>query len=442
MKMDRRLPGTWRSDRRRTFRHWTPHPKASPQAVRKLKALFGKMVVTWGRSKVHTDLDGYRTSEKYEVVASDSVSVVVRLQDTVSDEERLHQIHFDGEGYWIQTPIEGIREHFRRVPRPAMNLAGNTMRCGGLLVFSWVGVCLVCFRGVADEPLTATRGDAVIRGKHGSSEIVITTTSRLAGAIHSLTWGGKEFIDSHDHGRQLQSAASFDCASSKEFWAECFNPTEAGSRADGVGGKSSSKLLKCLAETAELQTSTRMAFWLAPGEKSFGRPALNEKVLSDHVVSKRVRIGYKKWTNVIEYEVTFTVPAGERHTYAQFEALTAYMPPEFDRFWTFRPTSGKLESLSDGPGEQEFPVVFATQDGAHALGIFSPDQPSPGWEKAGYGRVRFKDEKVVKWNCVFRSREATGIAPGDHRFRLFAAVGTSEDVRQSLASLAAEFAAK
>lgn len=26
------------------------------------------------------------------------------------------------------------------------------------------------------------------------SEIVITTTSRLAGAIHSLTWNGKEFI--------------------------------------------------------------------------------------------------------------------------------------------------------------------------------------------------------------------------------------------------------
>src|SRR3982751_3635344 len=87
-------------------------------------------------------------------------------------------------------------------------------------------------------------GDSVIRGKAGASEIVITTTERLAGAIHSLTWDGKEFIDSHDHGRQLQSAASFDCGSSKEFWAECFNPTEAGSRTDGTGDKSSSKLLR------------------------------------------------------------------------------------------------------------------------------------------------------------------------------------------------------
>ena len=53
-------------------------------------------------------------------------------------------------------------------------------------------------------------GHAVIRAKAGPSEIVITTTPRLAGAIHSVAWNGKEFIDSTDHGRQLQSAANFD----------------------------------------------------------------------------------------------------------------------------------------------------------------------------------------------------------------------------------------
>ncbi|MDA0841742.1 MAG: hypothetical protein O3B01_28770 [Planctomycetota bacterium] len=292
----------------------------------------------------------------------------------------------------------------------------------------------------AEEPRLAPSGNASIRGNAGSSEIIITTTDRLAGAIHSLTWGGKEFIDSHDHGRQLQSAASFDCGSSKEFWAECFNPTEAGSRADGIGEKSSSKLLKLTAKEAELRTTTQMAFWLAPGEKSFGRPALNDQAVSDHQVAKRVRIGYQKFANVIEYEVTFRVPKGENHHFAQFEALTGYMPPEFEKFWTLQPSSGKLEELSDGPGEQEYPVVFAHADGTHAMGVFSPDQPSPGYEKAGYGRFRFKDEKVVKWNCVFRLRNAKGITTGDHRFRLFVAVGTSEDVRRSLAAVVAEHA--
>src|SRR5205085_4632706 len=85
--------------------------------------------------------------------------------------------------------------------------------------------------GAADAPPPA--GDAVIRGKAGPSDIVITTTARLAGAIHSLRWNGQEFIDSADHGRQLQSAANFDGGG--RFFPETFNPTEAGSRKDGAG---------------------------------------------------------------------------------------------------------------------------------------------------------------------------------------------------------------
>jgi len=306
-----------------------------------------------------------------------------------------------------------------------------------------IGVaCLAGSIALADDTRPTLNGNASVRGKAGSSEIVITTADRLAGAIHSLTWGGKEFIDSHDHGRQLQSAAGFDCASSNEFWAECFNPTEAGSRADGTGEKSSSKLLRIRADGSELETTTQMAFWLAPGEKSSGRAALNNKVLSDHLLSKRVRIGYKKLADVIEYQITFTMPKGERHTYAQFEALTGYMPPEFGRFWKFLPGSGKLEELDDGPGEQDCPVVFATEGGTHAMGVFSPDQPSSGYETAGYGRFRFKTEKVVKWNCVFRLRSAKEVPGGDHRFRVFVGVGSLEEVRAALDSLVREFAGK
>ena len=306
--------------------------------------------------------------------------------------------------------------------------------------------CLVGGFSFADEspgvPLAQPpSGNSVIRGPAGNSEIVITTTDRLAGAIHSLRWNDREFIDSHDHGRQLQSAASFDCALPQEFWAECYNPTEAGSRLDGAGDRSTSKLLSLTAEGAELRSTTQMAFWLAPGELSSGRPALNHQTLSEHFISKRVHIGYKQLPNVIEYEVTFTVPAGERHTLAQFEGVTGYMPPEFNRFWKFIPESGQLEELSDGPGEQKYPVVLATENGTHAMGVFSPDQPSRGYESAGYGRFRFPAEQVVKWNCVFRVRSPTEITPGPYRFRQFVVVGTLAEVQESLSVLAAEFAA-
>lgn len=289
----------------------------------------------------------------------------------------------------------------------------------------------------ADPP----SGDATIRNKAGASDIVITTTARLAGAIHSVTWGGREFIDSADHGRQLQSAASFDCGRPL-FHAECFNPTEAGSRKDGAGPTSTSRLLKLSAAKNHLETTTRMAFWLNPGEKSVGRPAKNEKVLSDCVLSKRVTIGVGKWPHAIDYRVTFTVPKGERHTLAQFEALTGYMPPAFADFFTLDVATGKLSSLSDGPGEQSKPVVFSTKDGEYAMGAWSPDQPSRGYATAGYGRFRFAAEKVVKWNCVFRVRAAKGIPPGEYSYRVIVAVGTKADVAKTLTGLAAESGTK
>jgi hypothetical protein len=275
-------------------------------------------------------------------------------------------------------------------------------------------------------------GDAVIRAGAGSSEVVITTTARVAGAIHSVTWCGKEFIDSLDHGRQLQSAANFDCPDGR-FVAEVFNPTEAGSRADHTGPRSSSKLLSLSVDGPELRTTTRMAFWLAPGEKSEGHPACNDRVLSDHLLSKRVRIGHKGDPQVIEYEVTFTVPAGQRHTVAQFEAVTGYMPGGFSRFWKYDEATGAFLPLDDGPGEQPYPVVLATPGGSHAMGVYSPE-PSPG-----YGRFRFRAEQVNKWNCVFRVRDPKGIRPGDYRYRTFVAVGTLDDVRRGLGNFRDEF---
>lgn len=282
-------------------------------------------------------------------------------------------------------------------------------------------------------------GDSVIRAPAGGSEIVITTTNRCAGAIHSLTWNGKEFIDSADHGRQLQSAANFD-AGREPFFPETFNPTEAGSARDGAGKKSSSKLLELRAKDNELLTKSLMAFWLAPGEKSQGHPALNDKMLSDHLLAKEVRIGFKEWKCVLDYRVTFTFPQNERHTYAQFEALTGYMPPDFSRFETIDPKTQKLEPLSDGPGEQSRPIVFSTESGSHAMGVFSPNQPSRGYEGAGYGRFRFQAEKVVKWNCVFRVKDDKGVKPGEYFYRMFVPIGTREEVRLPLASLHKEFA--
>lgn len=282
-------------------------------------------------------------------------------------------------------------------------------------------------------------GNAVFRRQAGPSEIVITTTDRLAGAIHSLTWNGKEFIDSADHGRQLQSASSFGNGGGP-FIAETFNPTEAGSRRDGAGPTSSSKLLRFRAGRSALESTTQMAFWLAPGEKTpNGHPARNAKVLSDHLLERHVQIGCPDMPHAIQYDVTFVVPDREKHDFAQFEALTGYMPKEFSRFWKLEPGSDKRKPLDDGPGEQTCPVILATENGSHAMGICSPDQPPKGFQQAGYGRFRFRAAKVNKWNCVFRMRDEKGIAPGRYSFRLFVAVGSLDDVQRTIAQLSRKY---
>ncbi|MBS0205402.1 MAG: hypothetical protein JSS49_21060 [Planctomycetes bacterium] len=290
--------------------------------------------------------------------------------------------------------------------------------------------------GISEEPSPPLpSGDAVIRAGTVDSEIVITTTSRLAGAIHSLTWKGREFVDSTDHGRQIQSAANFDAGG--PFLPETFNPTEAGSVDDGAGPTSSSVLLHLLAKDNVLQTTNRMAFWLSPNGQSAGHPARNTTVVSNHLLTKRVTIGYKNLPQVIQYDVTFGVPVGEKHTSAQFEVVTGYMPAEFQSFWCYHPETRELIPLSDGPGEQPFPVVLATADGSHAMGILARDPPPGGMVGPGYGRFHFQTEKVVKWNCVYRRRDPeNGIPATDYLFRSFVIVGNLASVKASLIQLA------
>ena len=285
-----------------------------------------------------------------------------------------------------------------------------------------------------DQSTSLVDGNSVVRAPLGDSEVVIKTTSRLAGAIDSLTWKGQEFINSFDHGRQLQSASNLDLGS--KMTPESFNPTEAGSRLDGAGKTSTSRLLHLIADGNQLQTTNQMAFWLAPGQKSGGiHFAKNATTLSNHLLTKRVQIGWKNLPNVISYDVTFGLPINEHHRYAQFEVVTGYMPPEFETFLKFNPESGEFEPLTDGPGEQKWPVALSTVDGRFAMGIYTPNRPGEYWTGPGYGRFRFPPQKVVKWNCVFRYRVSDGVPAGDYSFRTFIIVGTREMVRSAMRRL-------
>jgi hypothetical protein len=286
----------------------------------------------------------------------------------------------------------------------------------------------------------AVSGDSELAGTIGGKPLVIRTTSRLAGAIDSIKWDGVEFIDSHDHGRQLQSALNADVDGA--FHVECYNPTEAGSVVDALGPKSTSRLEFLSVKDGVLSTRSRMAYWLAPGMKSGGHLAQNTTLLSNHVLNKKVRIGRPGMDHVLDYKVTFTVPSDRPHKYLQIEALTGYMPWSFSEELRFDAKTETLVPLPRQDGEQRDPVVLSTPSGSHAMGIFTPERSPAGQPPVGYGRFKFENEKVVKWNCVFRVRQAEPIKPGDYGYQLFVVLGTREDCRRTLAALTREFAGR
>ena len=275
----------------------------------------------------------------------------------------------------------------------------------------------------------AAFGDATISAVAGTYRLTIKSSSNNAGAISSLNWKSKEFINNYDHGRQLQSASSFDGL------GEAFNPTEAGSYANGVNPRPSSSLLQALSTAStngtgiknRLSTQSKMAFWMP----------VNGVVRSEHVLNKQVTIGMPGMAHVIEYLTQFTIPSAESHSSAVFEVATGYMPSGFSKFYTYdvKHAATSVVALSDGPGEQPLPIIVATSTGSHAMGIYSPDAPQTGWPTAGYGRWRFTADNVVKWNNVFRMNSPAGV----YHFRSYVIVGSLENVKVSMKQLNATF---
>ncbi|MGF3028061.1 hypothetical protein ACQVP2_35395 [Methylobacterium aquaticum] len=264
----------------------------------------------------------------------------------------------------------------------------------------------------------------------------IKISSRVAGAVESLVWAKKEFINSYDHGRELQSAVSFD------GFGECLNPTEAGSEIDGRGSDSSSKLEILKLARNSLSTRTKMAYWKPPaasGPSCPKGPAGYTNVRTSYELEKKISVGVFGLDNVIEHSVKFIVPT--RHNSGVFEASTMYLVNEFDKFWVYDVKNRNLKIFNANNMEQEMPVVISTADKNYAVGVYSPDLPQKNYQKLGYGVFRFPTPKedgkfTSKWNCVFRMG---AIAEGEYNFRCFIVVGKIEDVKNSLEKLAAKF---
>ena len=224
------------------------------------------------------------------------------------------------------------------------------------------------------------------------SPFQMRVSKKYGGAIDSFFWRGQHFVDVYDHGREWQVAAQF------KGYNGCYNPTEAGSLADGAeDSDSSSRFFDLSTYNNILTTKNNPAFWLRP--KVAGAPAnyysaaectdyflqsptpggeaKNTTIVSDYEFRKMVVFGFQGIPNAIWFNTQILMPETVT-TGIQIEALSVWLKAEFSTYWQFNlPTSsgthGYYSVLEPATARHHQPMVFQDPNTGLAIGTYALD---------------------------------------------------------------------
>ena len=256
--------------------------------------------------------------------------------------------------------------------------------------------------------------------------LIISTSDKMAGAIDSVIWDNKQFINSVDHGREMQTATTYD------GYGECLNPTEAGSGLDGDSSTSQASDISVAAN--EMFTTSKMAYWVRVGqpyEFGCGVPrqyfTKNTTNLSNDILKKHVTIGSLGFKNVIKEDISVYV--AEDHQSSTFEVVTGYMTAEFSEFYILD-KSGITALVKNYASYENKPTIFATKDGKYAMGVYFPAFNALTDVYLTYQFDNNTDTK--KWS-IYRRKEAT--PQGYYNFTVYEIIGTLEQVETTMKEL-------
>lgn len=271
-------------------------------------------------------------------------------------------------------------------------------------------------------------GDA----QFGNEQLQLEAEARFAGAVASLRHNGMEYINTDDHGREMQMAVSLDSR------PECLMPTEAGSHADGEGPTSSSQLYAAQVGAGTWQTSTFGAYWLTG--------VCTTRTVAPDLFTKQVQVGVPGNAKVIRYAGQMQLERLYPQVYA--ELPTVYLRSPFIHHYRIDPQSGdtwKYKPFNSWPhGTEEasnVPVIFATDRGEHAIGLWSPFENQGGDFQYRAHRFDFSTIFGHHERDTFKltaTRSWGGNGPQRVEGVSFFAVGTLNSVRQSLMQLYAQ----
>ncbi len=301
-------------------------------------------------------------------------------------------------------------------------------------------IILSAASSVSAEEICETNIDAnytrELRATVNGESLTLKISARFGGAIDSLTWNGKEFVNAFDHGRQIQYAWQVNGQ------GECLNPTEGGSMADARSSTSTSRLLSvCSAAANILSTTSLPAYWTAPDEQGGICPegiekGVNTSLVSDSVLHKTVEIGYAGLENVIRMTANIIVPDGAKAL--SLEIPTGYLTYEFNQYWFFDPSSGELSAAESAGDSFPFsfvsasglPPILSTPDGEYAMGAYTTEQVTQ-YSILGYENPDSANS-TNKWSI---GRVEQPLMPQVYTYESFVIVGTLAQVQDSMRQL-------
>jgi hypothetical protein len=270
--------------------------------------------------------------------------------------------------------------------------------------------------------------------------MVVSISARDAGAVCSLVYDGQEFVNDHDHGRQLQVAWFYNDLD------EAYNPTEAGADKDGVGPRSTSQLVSVQVDGNILQTVNHPAHWRHTSLPEKHRK--NTALVSKDTLTKTLALGYKGDPHVLVFDTTVAISpelTGPPMNSIRIEAPTLYSHPHLSRHQLFDLASGELKEVPsrakhyDQLNEvirqvtrHDAVPILSSRDGRHAVAFFTPKREQ-FWSYFTWDSPSKDPANACgKMTAFFKHAVAAGQS---HSYRTFIVVGDLATVQASLRKL-------
>ena len=97
--VEKRLLGAWRSDRKRTVKHWVFPKRLAAAKRRRFEGLFGKLVLRFTPKFSYSEFDGEVTRCPYRVLWAGPSSCVVLYDE--ADGQTVQHIHFEYDHIYV-----------------------------------------------------------------------------------------------------------------------------------------------------------------------------------------------------------------------------------------------------------------------------------------------------------------------------------------------------